>query len=208
MWLLGHNERLECPEFNEQLTDTFGVNDFGDPLYRVIWGMCPIRRVSKPEGGYDDMSSNIPSWLLQRWVSPAKWGSPQLFRIINPDPANGQLLFPYPEFGEYETVYNLGDRLLDYDIIHMLVPLLDAISKLTDAQVKAWNERQKELENKRDVEYITDRLMDSMPTRYGPVSYSRGGCRSSVLDRKMHEIQSVWNRIDPSKLPPRGMSQR
>lgn len=200
MWTCGKYERLTCPpEFQQLLTDIFGVNDFGDPLYRIVWGQTETLRVSKPEGGYKDQTvgGGLAAWLLQRWTSPAKWGSPAVFRMINVDPGNPtQLLFPYPEYGRYETVKNLGNRPLEYEIIHSTVPFLETISRLTDQEIQAYKDRQKELENKRDVEMIADRLMDSLPTRYGPTSYSRGGCRTALLDRKMHDIQTVWNKVN------------
>jgi hypothetical protein len=212
MWSWGKYVRQETPpEFQQLLTDTFGVNDYGEPLYRIIWGQDPqhVRRVSKPGGGYEDqvLGGNVAGWLLQRWMSPAKWGSPKLFALVNRDPANGQLLFPYPEFGEYETLKNLGGAPLDFEIVNQTVPFLEAVSRLTDMQMLAWKDRQKELESRRDIDMITDRLMDALPTRYGPVSYGRGGCRTSLLDRKMHQIQEVWNRVDLRTLAPKGISQ-
>lgn len=209
MWRLGNNERLECPpEFQQILTDIFGVNDFGCPRYRIIWGMQPVRRVSKPGGGYEDMSCNTSAWLLQRWMHPAKWGNPALFKYINSDPANGQVMFPYPEFGEYELVCNLGDGALDYELIHATIPILEAVSRLTDVQIRAFKERQQALEDKASTDKIADMLHDSLPTRYGPVSYGRGGCRTSALEKKMGEIQAAWNRLDPRKLKHvKGMQQ-
>jgi len=210
MWTVGLTERHETPEdFQQILTDIYGVTRYGDPIYRVIWGQSEFRRVSKPEGGYENQSigGNLASWLVQRWVPPEKWGSRNLFSIINKDPANNQLLFPYPEFGSYETIHNLGPGQLNYGIFHSLMPFLEEISYLSEAEIKAYKERQKFLDNKKDVEMIADRLMDSLPTRYGPVSYGRGGCRTSVLTKKMDEIQQVWNRIDPRTLPGVGFKQ-
>lgn len=211
MWTIGKTEHLECPEeFNRLLGDIYGLNRYGDALYRVIWGQSLTRRVSMISGGYEDQSigGNLAAWLVQRWTPPEKWGSRSLFAMINKDPENGQVLFPYPEFGQYETVFNLGDGQLNYGIIHSLMPFLEEMAYLSQAQVEAYRDRQKELENKKDVDLIADRLMDSLPTRYGPTSYGRGGCRTSILDKKMAEIQQVWNRINPKKLKlrPKGMS--
>jgi hypothetical protein len=212
MWTMGHFERLECPpEFQQLLTDIFGVNDFGDPMYRIVWGQTETIRVSKPEGGYTDQTcgGGLPAWILQRWVSPDKWGSPKFFKLINRDPANGQLLFPYPEYGQYEMLRNLGNAPLDYELIHSTIPFLQAFARLSDAERQAAKDRQKELDERADVEMITDRLMEALPTRYGPTSYGRGGCRTSILDKKMHEIQQVWNRVDPRKLRhQKGFAQR
>jgi hypothetical protein len=196
MWTITKQRFLEPPDWvNEELLN-FGVNDWGEPYFRVVWGMSPVRRISKIHGGYEDQCGNCPSWWLQRWIPPDKWGSPRLFRAVMGDPTNSQTLFPYPEFGEYESVKDLGNKPIDYALFQSTIPFLQHFLSLTDVQVKAYKERQKELENRAQVEEITDRLMDSLPTRYGPVSYSRGGCRTSLLDRKAHEIQKLWDRYD------------
>ena len=203
MWSCGKVERHTCPEdFQQLLSDIFGLNHFGDPLYRVVWGQTETLRVSKPEGGYEDQTvgGNVASWLIQKWTSPEKWGSRELFYYMNTDPANNQLLFPYPEFGEYQTIHNLGDGQLNYGIILHLMPFLVEILSLSQAQVDSYRERQKELKNRQEVEEIATRMMDTLPTRYGPVSYGRGGCCTSLLAKKEHDIQQVWNRVDPSKL--------
>ena len=192
---------VETPEWiNQMLLDTFGVDDFGDPLYRVIWGMMPVRRVSKPEGGYEDRSCNTPEWLLQRKMSPAKWGSPALFRLINKDPANNQLLFPYPEYGFWEIIKSLGDKPIDYEIMHSTIPFLEATSHLTNAQIRAYKDRQKAAEEKADVDMVADRLYDALPSRYGPVSYGRGGCRTSVLDKRMEQISRIWDQFSRAQM--------
>src|SRR5271170_6934658 len=127
MWLVTKTRHLEPPVWvNKMLKEIFGVNDFGDAMFIVEWGMKPVRRISKINGGYEWQSPKRQAWLLKRWVSPTKWGSPQLFALINKDPANGQLLFPYPEFGEYETVRELGDRPLDPELLRSTVPFLQA----------------------------------------------------------------------------------
>lgn len=214
MVCIGQYERLECPEeFQQLLTDIFGVNVYGEPIFRIVWGQTQTIRVSIPSesGGYEDQTvgGNLAAWLLQRWMGPEKWGMPGLFNRTNVDPANGQPLFPYPEFGQYEIMHNLGAGDLDYGIINSAIPLLQEVLYMSDAQLQAAKDREKELKEKAQVEDITDRLLDSMPTRYGPTSYGRGGCKTSILDKKMHEIQQVWNRMDVNKLrnPVKGMQQ-
>lgn len=219
---IGKIERLETPEeWNQMLVDLFGVNWYGDPMYRIIWGQTDVLRVSSPEGGYHDqvVGGNAPVWLLQRWVSPDKWICPDIFEMINKDPENGQPLFPYPQFGSYETIHSMGKGALEYEVIRATIPFLEELLFLSDMQVKSYRERREELKNKQQVEEITDRLMDSLPTRYGPTSYGRGGCKTSILAKKEEEIQRVWNRYRKEDLPhirgagrqgvtPHGIEQR
>lgn len=210
--VIGKYERLEAPEdFNAELAIRFGVNVYGGPAFRVIWGQTDTIRVSKASGGYEDYprGGNVAAWLLQKWSPPEKWGTRTVFNIMNYDHENGQLLREFPELGEYETIAQLPR--LDFAVIDWLVPSLTKVLALSAAQIKAAKEWAKEQQNRQEVDEITDRLMDALPTRYGPTSYGRGGCRTSILDQKMSEIQKVWTRnekqIRAGKLLPKGMSQ-
>lgn len=222
MWSLGKEERLVCPpEFQRILTSTFGVNVYGAPLYRIMWGQCDTTRVSNPYGGYEDyiMGGEPAAWLVQRWTPAEKWGTPEIFDIVCRDPVADQPLFEYPEYGKYETIFTLTIKELkdgvlrvtpfplDYSIIDEIIPFIDEAVQLSVAEQKAIVDRDKALKERAEIETITDRLMDALPTRYGPTSYGRPGCLTSVLDRKMHEIQQVWNRHARTKLRPVGMSQ-
>ena len=53
----------------------------------------------------------------------------------------------------------------------------------------------KQMENKANLEELTDRMHENMPTYLNPVSYSRQGCRTSIIDKKCEQIQKVWDRI-------------
>lgn len=222
MWAIGKEERLECPpEFQQRLTDIFGVNVFGGPIYRLIWGQSNTFRVSNPYGGYEDQleGSGQPAWLIQRWTPPEKWGTPEVFEIVNQDPCNAQPLFEYPEFGRYETIFVLNAKELrngilrvehfplDYSIIDEIVPFLDQTLQISVCEQQAIADRAKTKKAQGETDQITDRLMDALPTRYGPTSYSRQGCRTSLLDKKMAEIQQVWNQQAKKRLRPVGMSQ-
>jgi hypothetical protein len=211
MVTIGLHERLICPpEYQAILTKRFGVNVYGKPIFRIIWGQTETLRVANPDGGYKDMSvgGNVAKWLVQQWRSPLKWGTRALFNIVNAD-FDGRPLYEFPEFGMYETVTSLPH--LEYAIIDWIIPKLIQFAALSHQQIKAAKEWKKAVQEKAEVEVITDKLMDAMPTRYGPTSYGRGGCRTSVLDKKMAEISIEWQKqeraIRNRKLLPKGLSQ-
>ena len=72
--------------------------------------------------------------------------------------------------------------------------------RMSAEEIQASEEAIEQAENTAQVNEITDRLMEEYPTRFGPVSYGRGGCKTSVIDRKMHEISKVWNRMSRTAL--------
>ena len=82
----------------------------------------------------------------------------------------------------------------------LILPLMEMSEEMSAAEIAAAEEFNEQAENKAQVEAIADRLMDDYPTRFGPVSYGRGGCKTAVIDRKMHEISQVWNRMSRTAL--------
>ena len=210
MVIQGNYERQEAPDwFNRELEDRFGVSVYGKPFYRVVWGQSTTLRVSQQNGGYTDQTvgGDLAAWLLQRLTAPEKWGTRDVFEIVNVDPANGQPMFEFPEFGMYETLFNLGSEDLGISILEQTIPFLESIREITWQQAKAAKERIKEIKNHAEVEEIADRLHDALPTRYGPTSYGRGGCKTSPLDKKEYELEQAWKRLPKNFNPKRGFNQ-
>jgi hypothetical protein len=209
---IGPYERLECPaDIQQELTDRFGVNVYGDPVFRIIWGQSDTFRVLQPSGFYMDQTcgGNVAKWLVQKWSPPIKWGTREIFNIVNADPFYGLPLYEFPEFGMYETVTSVPH--LEHAIIDWVIPYLIKVLALSDEQLKAAKEWAAEVQNREEVEKITDKLMEALPTRYGPTSYGRGGCRTSVLTKKMADIEREWRRqekaIKSGRMAAKGFSQ-
>lgn len=220
------SERLECPpEFQAYLTDIFGVNEFGSPYFRIIWGQTETYQAATAHG-YEQrlIGHNQPAWIIQKWLPPDCYGMPETYYWINADYESGLcLLGEYPEFGRYETIQPLASKKydpatnelivetipLDWEIIERVIPVLVASQELTYWQRKTAIEDMEAAENAQKVSEIADRLMDSLPSFYGPTSYNKQAIRTSVLDRKMFEIQQVWSkhRVQERRQPRRGFHQ-
>ena len=209
-------ERRICPqEFQDAIDERFGLNRFGGPRYRLAWGETETHRVQGPRGYTERLlCPNIPCWNILRWRAPECYGTPRLYDLINRDPVTHLcLLGEYPYEGAWELVQPLYSKEfhfatglqinsfpLDHVIMDLILPLMEMSEQMSAAEIAAAEEFNEQAENKAQVEAIADRLMDDYPTRFGPVSYGRGGCKTAVIDRKMHEISQIWNRMSRTAL--------
>jgi hypothetical protein len=219
-------ETKKCPaQFQERLTRMFGRNEFGDPNFKIVWGQSEFHRMGNvwrdvhgnERHGYRlrYLCHGMPCWVILRWKSPKHYGTPELFYLQTFDHATRMnILGEYPWRGRYEVMQPLirkefiGGKLviehfpLSHVLIDKLIPLMIQAQKMTAAERQAAEQFMKEREEKAQTQEIEDRLMDSLPAWYGPVSYSRQGMHTSLLDRKMEAIQRQWNRLSRNGRPP------
>ena len=118
---------IHCPSFFPPQMRKYGLNDFGEPEYRVIWSDSRIRTIYAEDGAHHVLHYVLnpdiaASWVLERWISgatfggrPEDWGkNPQ--NLTNGDfPARGEWEFVAcfsmtPSSTAVETVINLSQR--------------------------------------------------------------------------------------------------
>jgi hypothetical protein len=218
-WHLNGPERnLPPDEFQSRLTHVGGVNKYDEPCFKIGWaqtetfvagGVWSIdERYYK---GYRRLlaGSGEPCWTLFQWHPPEEYGSPESYYVFNYDETTAlQTLGEYPYQGRYEVVYNLrwneivagkisfhtlplNTRV--FDVVAQIVALAKDISiEKTRAAYLAAREAEERAKT-RDIErHLLDR---SVPFAGGAVSFTRQGIRSTVIDRKMLEMQWRWNQL-------------
>lgn len=121
-------ERHETPEsVLRRLTVAGGLNWFGEPNYRVVWGW---NRLAWIGGKFEDRDANgdflrevvelrlepkypaVNRWHVERWLPPESYGSPRIWYSQTLESANGlrvPALGPYPSRGEYEHCFTLEE---------------------------------------------------------------------------------------------------
>jgi len=195
-------------------------------------------RYGRERHGYRDryQGDGNPCWMIMRWMPPAHYGSPATYYANTwiackaaseenrgyDSPDGFYVTGEYPYKGRYEIVVPLmrkefvDNKLviehfpLSHFLIDTLIPLIVMWQGLSRDEKEAARRAEEEAEAKRENDEITQRMMDSLPAWYGPVSFSRQGCRTSLLDRKMHEIQKKWDALARRGLKPvfqQGMAQ-
>lgn len=138
MWTLGIYERRQCPpEFVDRLIALGGLNRFGEPNWRVVWGQSEIEIVGgtwdvpkpgthfivNPKGELQEMPNTMEvaemrevlkyegqaCWVLERWFPPENYGTEFQWYTENADPKGSglSLLGKYPDEGYYETCQRL-----------------------------------------------------------------------------------------------------
>jgi hypothetical protein len=217
MHVKGPEARCCPPEFQARLTRMFGSNPFGEPNFKIVWTQSHFIRMgnlwrdkygNERRGYRDRYTCPTPCWAILRWRSPKEYGSPTLYRMQTWDSVSKlYALGEYPWKGRYEVLYGLyrkefigGKLLIDrmqlsHILIDKMIPMILQAQSLSRWERKAANDLAKEREHKREVAEITDRMVNELPPWYGPVSFARQGCRTSVLDKKMELIQKQWDRL-------------
>jgi hypothetical protein len=214
-----HIERRRCPvEFQDRLTRAFGISRFGSPNFRMVWGQSNLIRLGNlwrdkfgnERRGYREtyQSHCMPCWVIQRWRAPEEYGTPALYYIQNWDPVSKLYTCgEYPWTGRYESLQPLfrhefvnGKMVIEhFELSHILIdkiiPMMIAAQRLSAQEREAAMQAIKAAETKKETDEITDRMMSNLPSYYGPVSFARQGCRTSLLDKKMEAIQRQWNRL-------------
>jgi hypothetical protein len=103
-----------------------GVNRFGEPLYRAVWGWNRLTYIGGKWTDYDTNTGlairervelrrepKYPQrnrWHIEKWLPPESYGSPLAWYAQTLENANGQFipaLGPYPVRGEYEHCFTL-----------------------------------------------------------------------------------------------------
>lgn len=219
-------ETRKCPEqYQARLTRMFGKNRFGEPNFKIVWNQSQFLRMGnvwtdangKEFVGYRDtyQGDGQPCWMIMRWMPPEHYGSPKTYYRNNFDQRSGMYYTgEYPWKGRYEIAQALinkefiGGKLvvthmpLCHYLIDMIIPMMLAWQQLTIEEQRAATQLAEQEKLKAEHAENAERMMANMPTWIHPVSYSRQGCRTSLLDQKMHKIQKAWDRLSRSGRKP------
>jgi hypothetical protein len=135
------------------------------------------------------------------------YGSPAIWFFQNRDEASGlQILGDFPWKGQYETVQPfvwkgfVNGRLvveampLNSMIIDMVVPIIMKCKDASLTQKKIAFEELEARKNRDEVRSIEARRHDAKLAFGGnPVSFTRQGCRTPLINAKMAAIEKNWN---------------
>jgi hypothetical protein len=217
-------EHYVCPEeFQQRLTDIGGLNPYDEPNFILVWsqggderGLYRAGGAWEIEGmpsytGYRDLlkGGGTPSWALLQWHPAVQYGTPESYYVFNRDPDTGlQDLGEYPYSGRYEVLYNLrwsekrGNKLhfeampLNSFLLNTVVPIITQAKDISWEKTKAALKDQKAKEDQADVNLIED-VMHSNKVPFGgnAVSYTKQGCRTNLIDKKVEQMTRSWNQI-------------
>lgn len=217
-------EKYECPqEFQDRLNEVGGFNKYDEPNFKIVWSQGGTPDALYRAGGhwtapgqphfkgYRDLllGGGTPSWCLIQWQDAIEYGTPELYYMHNYDEGTGlQTLGEYPYSGRYRVLYNLrwmertktGLRFeampLNSYLIDTIVPIIMQAKEISMERCKAAMADLKAREEKAQLSKIEDAMRDrALPWKGAPVSYGKQGCRTSLVDKKIEQMQRNMNQI-------------
>lgn len=176
---------MEVPkELNRRLKRIGGVNVYGEPNYRVVWGWSRLAEIGgrfevddegrkwswigqKVEPKY---GAALDNWHVEKWMPADSFGSPESWErnyTTRVDGVQVHLLGPYPSRGDYESIVTLPPISLNASACDAVAALVDRSRSLSRA------DRKKVITSKldakdRDWDREADAILDdAMPAFYG-----------------------------------------
>lgn len=215
-------QQYQCPtEFQERLNEIGGMNRYDSPNFLIRWSQggedeCYFRAEGdwSVEGqpsfrGYRNLliGGGTPSWALMQWEDAIVYGTPESYYVQNYDESTGlQTIGEYPYQGRYRVLYNLrwmerrGARYhceampLNAFLLDTVVPIIVAAKDISFEKTKAAMQDIKEREDSEQLTRIEDCMRSSsLAFKGNPVSYTKQGCRTSLVDKKIEQMTHHWN---------------
>lgn len=198
-----------------RLTAAGGLNRYGEPNFRVVWGVSRLTWIGG-EWSDTDNSGNytrriveerqVPKyfpferWYLEKWFPAEHYGSPEEWERTLTEIQDGKkirMLGPYPSRGEYEMCYRLEKPdetylALEPEIVEQIVRLI----KLGDARSSAENraavwraaeKAEKDWDNRADDILFDINQFDGKPHIYMPKAVDK----SIVSGRELKAMRFI-----------------
>lgn len=225
-------ERNTCPpDYQARLTHVGGKNRYDQPCFKLVWAQTETY-VAGGEWGVEEeyfkgyrrllLGSGEPCWTLLQYHEAIEYGAVEGYYVQNYDSGTGlQILGEFPYSGRYEVLFNLrwhemvDNRLtmrtmpLSMTTIERVIPIVLAARSISWMKTKAAAEALREREENEKTRMIEKHLQENAPALSGAVSFARQGCRSTEIDKRMIEMQRMWNQLAKAASQlPKGMSTR
>lgn len=178
------------PEVSRVLREGGGLNTYGEPNYRAVWGQSRLDWIG---GKWEDFDDNgilvreaievrrVPKyacdrWIIERWMPAEFYGGPALWELQTFEQVDGEIipaLGPYPSRGDYELVFKLEDNLGEFVqltpfIARAFVACLESSREESKISRRERRSRAEEKEN-REYEAFADSVLNEGSTINGPM---------------------------------------
>lgn len=214
-------ERRKCPaEFQDRLTRAVGKNQYGEPLFKIVWGQSQTYTAGGvwPHDhffGYRQLmlSNSSPSgkgepcWMILEWHPPEDYEEPAVYYFRNRDDITGlQILGEYPYRGRYEVAFKLTStelhdgrmQVVHYHLDGMILDIL--IPAIVEGQRMTMRQRLKKLREieerrERDLDRKIDGVLHNAKRRLLP---SQIDDRERLIQRQMmNNVLKSFGRVQP-----------
>jgi hypothetical protein len=152
----------------------FGVNLYGNPLWRCVWGESRFYLAADAKGEYQWLPLYFnPFWVLEKWIPAEQWAGTR--EQWNLQEQMGVKLGPYPSEGEYDTsfIFQIDGRPFEPTIgsIERVIKMVEAGRSISHmekrAALQAQIDKKREAHMQRGIEIYNEA---QGPFRHNPVS--------------------------------------
>lgn len=213
-------ERRLCPqEFQDRLTTAVGTNQYGEPLFKIVWGQTETYRAGGVWAhdhflGYRQLmlSNSSPSgkgqpcWMILEWHPASDYNTDAVYYFENRDDATGlQTLGEYPYKGRYEVAFKLVSQELrngrmqvnyyhlDGMVLDLLIPAIVEAQRMTmKERLRAIREMEEREEKKKDLAVdaiYNDRRKHILPSQIAD--------RERLIQKQMSHFLKQFGRVQP-----------
>jgi hypothetical protein len=216
--------QFRCPqEYQDRLTDIGGVNRYDEPNFLLVWGQGGDEQARFRAGGaweadgvpsfigYRDLliGSGQSCWCLLQWHDPLEYGTPEIYYVQNYNEYTGlQDLGEFPYKGRYQMLYSLcyrerrGNEMhiermpLNNYLLETIIPIITHAKQIGWEKTKAALTEMRAREDAHEVDRIEDIMRDkAVPFRHSTASFSKAGCHSDIIDKKVMSLQLNLQKI-------------
>lgn len=203
MWAITGSERRLCPpEYQEHLNRLGGLNRYGEPNFKLVWGQTQTDVIF---GQMEDGSRgqhiilqfhDIPAWHLMCWKPPETFGSPEMWYAMTWDEETHlHTLGDYPRRGFYipapfslyvkrieNGILEIDAMPLNFFILDLVVPNLIKSQEMTYYQKKLAADTMAEAERRAARNQALDAYKNAGPA-FGGADFDKSQNRGRMLDR-------------------------
>lgn len=175
-----------------------GLNFYGEPKYRVVWGWSRLTLIGgewtdldahgnhyQTVGQYRWEPKNMPfdRWHLERWFGRETFGSPEDWYEYTKEEVDGvefAALGPYPSRGEYEACYCFENpdgsyQSLEPHVVETVIRALNYQLTIPAKERRAALNKREELKKKADDDFAYALVDDCYPAFHGKPNVSVPG---------------------------------
>lgn len=177
-------------EISRVLVVAGGLNRYGEPNYRAVWGWSRLDWIG---GKWEDRDGQgalirevvelrhepkyfpLNRWHIERWMPPESYGSPFVWEMQTCETVDGRripALGPYPYRGDYEHSFTVEDA--DGNFVQLTLGIARQIARAIEFSRHVSSVKKKEAiddqvrREEREYESFADSVMNTGSTITGP----------------------------------------
>jgi len=217
------------PRFQARIDRKVGLNIFGEPLYRIVWGwgrlewLAGLMSVYSDTGAYRGEqyglfrepkysylgTSTLDRWIVEKWIHPDMYGTKESWEEETQEVGGfhtTQALGPFPSRGDYELSFAVQDQVkgefiqLSDGLVETIVSVAEQSRLIEDSKRKQALEEEQERKEKAFKNELEE-MWDDAAVAFG------GRPNTTQANAPMHNTQKSI--ADVAKFPaplPRGIS--